>query len=123
MSERVELVWYGDDAPPYDHGPEHPLRPARVELTRRLIHDEGLIDGARVTEVQAADATDEELRLVHTDRYIDAVTRAGHGEDGPWWEFGFGPGDNPIFPHMHEASIRVVGASVEAARAVWTARA
>ena len=45
MSERVELVWYGDDAPPYDHGPEHPLRPARVELTRRLIHDEGLIDG------------------------------------------------------------------------------
>jgi acetoin utilization protein AcuC len=123
MSERVELVWYGDDAPRYDHGPQHPLRPARVELTRRLIHAEGLIDGERVREVPAADATDEQLHLVHTDRYVDAVTRAGHGDPGPWWEFGFGPGDNPIFPDMHEASVRVVGASVEAARAVWTGRA
>jgi len=79
VSERVELVWYGDDAPMYDHGPQHPLRPARVLLTRRLIHDYGIVDGKRVVETPARSATDDELLLVHTDAYLDAVKRAGHG--------------------------------------------
>jgi acetoin utilization protein AcuC len=123
MSDRVELIWYGDDAPWYDHGPQHPLRPARVILTRELIKAYGVVDGERVVETQARDATRDELTLVHTDRYIDAVTRAGHGEPGPWSQFGFGPGDNPIFPQMHEASARVAGASLSAAEAVLTGRA
>jgi acetoin utilization protein AcuC len=123
MSERVELVWYGDDAPWYDHGPQHPLRPARVILTRELVHALGLLDGDRVRETPARDATDDEIGLVHTERYVDVVRRAGHGEQGPWSRFGFGPGDNPIFPLMHEASARVVGASLAAAEAVWSGRA
>ncbi|MDP8991871.1 MAG: acetoin utilization protein AcuC [Actinomycetota bacterium] len=123
MSDRVELVWYGDDAPWYDHGPQHPLRPARVILTRRLIHDYGILDGRRVAETPARDATRDELLLVHGEDYVDAVTRAGHGESGPWGRFGFGPGDNPVFPHMHEASRRVAGASLAAAEAVLSGRA
>jgi len=123
VSDRVELIWYGDDAPWYDHGPQHPLRPARVILTRELIKAYGIVDGASIVETPARDATDDELRLVHTDRYIDATKRAGHGERGPWMEFGYGPGDNPIFPDMHEAASRVAGASVVAAEAVLTARA
>ena len=123
MSEGVELVWYGDDAPWYDHGPQHPLRPARVILTRQLIHDYGIVDGSRVVEAAARDATQEELLLVHTERYIDATARAGHGERGPWTEFGYGPGDNPIFPNMHEAGARVAGASLVAAEAVLSGRA
>ncbi len=123
MSDRVELIWYGDDAPWYDHGPPHPLRPARVTLTRELIKAYGIVDGDRVVEAPARDATLDELRLVHTDRYIDAVTRAGHGEQGRWGIFGLGPGDNPIFPQMHEASTRVAGASLSAAEAVVKGRA
>jgi acetoin utilization protein AcuC len=123
VSRSVELAWYGDDAPWYDHGPQHPLRPARVILTRQLIRDYGVLDGERAREVTARDATDDELLLVHTERYIDATKRAGHGEEGPWWEFGYGPGDNPIFPQMHEASARVAGASLTAAEAVLSGRA
>jgi acetoin utilization protein AcuC len=123
MSERVELVWYGDDAATYDHGLRHPLRPARVRLTRDLIHAYGIVDGDRVIETAARDAADDELLLVHTERYIDVVRRAGQGEDGPWCAYGFGPGDNPIFPRMHEATVRVVGASLTAAEAVWSGRA
>ncbi|CAN5756548.1 acetoin utilization protein AcuC [soil metagenome] len=122
MSERVELVWYGDEGPTYDHGPAHPLRPERFVLTRALIGDYGIVDGTRVVEVPARAATDAELTLVHTARYVDAVRRAGHGEAGPWWEFGFGPGDNPVFPAMHEAAARVAGASLVAAEAVWSGR-
>ena len=123
MSEGVELVWYGDDVAWYDHGPRHPLRPARVILTRQLIHDYGIIDGTRVLETPARDATVDELLLVHDEAYVDAVTRAGHGEKGPWGRYGFGPGDNPLFRHMHEASARVAGASLAAAEAVFSGRA
>jgi acetoin utilization protein AcuC len=122
VSERIELIRYGDEAPMYDHGPEHPLRPARVILTRRLILDYGLVDGARVREVDAVSATDEELLRVHTAAYLDAVKRAGHGEPGEWARFGLGPGDNPIFPDMHEAAAHVAGATITAAAAVLSGR-
>jgi acetoin utilization protein AcuC len=123
MSERVELVWYGDDAPWYDHGPYHPLRPARVILTRELIHAYGLMDGSRVVETAARDASEDELMLVHTPRYIDAVKRAGHGDESIWWDFVTQPADNPVFPQMHEAASRVAGASIVAAEAVISGRA
>ena len=74
------------------------------------------------SQITARDATDEELALVHTAEYIEAVKKAGSGRRGPWWEYGFGPGDNPIFPDMHEASARVAGASLVAAEAIVSGR-
>jgi len=118
VNDQVHLAWYGDDVARYDHGPRHPLRLERVSLTRRLIQAYGLLDGRRVLETPGRDATDDELQLVHTPEYVDAVRRAGHGEAGPWGRYGFGPGDNPVFPRMHEASARVVGTSLAAAQAV-----
>jgi acetoin utilization protein AcuC len=123
VSERVELVWYGDDAPWYDHGPQHPLRPARVILTHRLIQEYGIPQLAAVETTTARSATDDELLLVHTPRYLEVVRAAGTGEAGEWSRFGFGPGDNPVFPHMHEAAARVAGASLVAAEAVLGGRA
>lgn len=123
MSDSVQLVWYGDDSPPYDFGPAHPLRPERVRLTRSLIRSYGLLSLPHVTEVAARDASPEEISLVHTERYVRAVADAGHGVPGDWGRFGFGPGDNPIFERMHEASARVVGATLVGAEAVWSGRA
>lgn len=123
MTGRVELVLYGDDAPWYDLGPLHPLKPARVLLTYDLIRAYGIAEAQNVTETVARSATDDELLLVHTRPYLEAVKAAGAGRRGPWWQFGFGPGDNPVFPMMHEASARVVGASLSAAEAIWSGRA
>jgi acetoin utilization protein AcuC len=122
MSGQVALI-YSPEIVAYDHGPEHPLRPVRVKLTRELILAYGLLSGNQVREVGPPVATDEELRLVHTAGYIDAVKRAGAGEAGEWWRYGFGPGDNPIFPDMHEASARVAGGSLVAARQVLEGQA
>jgi acetoin utilization protein AcuC len=102
----------------YDHGPGHPLRPQRVLFTWDLITACGLLDRPGVATLECAAASDDDLRLVHADDFIDATRRAGHGEEGEWWQFGYGPGDNPIFPQMHEAGAIVAGASVAAARAV-----
>jgi acetoin utilization protein AcuC len=102
----------------YDHGPQHPLRPERVQLTWDLIEALGLPDRPNVHTLGCRTATDDELLLVHTPEYLDATKRAGEGEDGDLRRFGYGPGDNPIFPRMHEAAALVAGATLSAAEAV-----
>ncbi len=119
MSERVGLVRC-PEARIYDHGPQHPLRPERVLLTWELIDAYGIGQGPGVVSLGAEAADDATLLMVHTAEFIDATKRAGAGEEGSWSRFGYGPGDNPIFDRMHEAGALVVGASLAAARAVWT---
>lgn len=102
----------------YDHGPGHPLRPQRVALTWALIEAFGIGDRPGVVTLGAEPADDHTLALVHTAEYIEATRAAGHGRDGPWSRFGYGPGDNPIFDRMHEAGAFVAGSSVAAARSV-----
>jgi acetoin utilization protein AcuC len=119
MSDSVALV-HTPEARIYDHGPGHPLRPARVLLTWRLIEAYGIPALPTVHTIRVRPATDDEIGLVHSAEFIDATRRAGHGERGDWTRFGYGPGDNPIFPQMHEAGAWVVGASIAAAERVWS---
>jgi len=118
VSERVGLV-VAPGVRIYDHGPQHPLRPDRVLLTWELIEACGLDQLPNVDRLEADAAGREVLELVHTGTFIDATSAAGHDEQGDWARFGYGPGDNPIFPDMHEAGALVAGASVRAADAVW----
>lgn len=117
MTGRAGLVLC-PQARSYDHGPQHPLRPQRVLYTWTLIEACGLLEGPNVARLPCRSAEDAEIELVHDAAFVDATRRAGHGEDGPWARFGYGPGDNPIFSDMHEAGALVAGASLEAARAV-----
>ena len=102
----------------YDHGPQHPLRPERVQLTWDLIEASGLADAPLVRTLGCRPATDEELLLVHTPEYLDATRRAGAGEHADFRRFGYGPGDNPVFPRMHEAGALVAGATLSGAAAI-----
>jgi acetoin utilization protein AcuC len=117
VSGRAGLV-VTEEAAIYDHGPQHPLRPERVLLTWSLIRAYGLDASPQAVRLEPGPATDDVLALVHERAYIEATRAAGHGEEGPWATFGYGPGDNPIFDRMHEAGAIVAGATVEAARAV-----
>jgi len=107
----------------YDHGPQHPLRPDRVLLTWDLIESCGLDRQPNVQVSGAEPCSMTDLVRVHTPAFIDATTRAGHGETGDWGRFGYGPGDNPVFADMHEAGAIVCGATVAAAAAVWQGEA
>ncbi len=122
MSGAVGLV-VAPGARRYDHGPQHPLRPERVLLTWELLAATGLDAAPGVTVLGAEPSDDATIGLVHTPAFIDATRRAGHGEDGDWRRFGYGPGDNPIFADMHEAAALVCGATVAAAREVVEGRA
>ncbi len=117
----LRVVW--DDAlAKYDFGPEHPLAPVRVELTMALAHEMGVLDAPEVSISVPEPADEALLELVHDPSYISAVRRAGDTM-APDPQFGLGTPDNPVFGGMHEASALVAGATVAAARAVWTGAA
>jgi acetoin utilization protein AcuC len=118
-AESLQVVW--DDAlAAYDFGPGHPLAPVRVELTMALARAMGVFDTPGVSTAVPDRADDALLELVHDDDYIAAVRRAGEtGAPDP--RFGLGTPDNPVFNDMHDASALVVGATVAAAKTVWTA--
>src|SRR5205823_1161683 len=89
------------------------------------------LDGVSV-EVPAA-ATRAELELYHSPVYIDIVRLAGSGRllgegkqdltERVLLMHGLGTEDDPVFPGMHEAAALVTGATLAAARAVWTSAA
>jgi acetoin utilization protein AcuC len=145
VTELGRLV-YDEGLTAYDFGPRHPLAPIRVRLTVALARELGLfhdgdsmgdstrgtpgrsddhlvpLDGcglAGLTVVPAPQASDDVLATIHDDAYIEAVQRASADPRHVDLTFGLGTPDNPTFAGMHEASARVVGASVEAARSVW----
>ncbi|MEW9527675.1 acetoin utilization protein AcuC [Microbispora sp. NPDC049125] len=116
MSQAVRVVW-DDGLVSYDFGAGHPLAPVRVELTMALAGDLGVLDGVEMAG--CLPATDDELALVHDRHYIQAVrevSRTGR----PDLRHGLGTADNPAFAGVHEASALVAGATLAAARAVWT---
>jgi len=122
----------------YDFGRDHPLAPIRVTLTHGLIDACGLSDAPGVLRVTPT-TTDEQLledtRRVHDAAYVDTVRAlsrslvpGGQLLDAPTdlraraETVGLGAGDTPAFAGVHEASLAVVGASVEAARLVLEGR-
>jgi acetoin utilization protein AcuC len=121
MAGPLTVAW-DDRLTEYDFGPDHPLAPIRVELTMALAREFGVLSADGVTVVTPEPAGMAELTLVHDLDYIEAVRQAG--QDGrPNARYGLGTTDDPVFPHMHEASALVTGATLAAAQALWRGEA
>ena len=132
MTCTLHVAW-DDRLSGYDFGPAHPMAPVRLKLTIELARAFGLfrLDGVSVEVPAAANRT--ELELYHAPAYIDVVRLAGRGRLlGPGQQdmtervllmHGLGTDDDPVFPGMHEAAAMVTGATLAAARAVWTSAA
>lgn len=123
VSAVTQVIW-SPEFLGYDFGPEHPLRPLRLELTVSLATSLGILQRRGVEVVAARPVEDDVLALIHDPDYIAAV-RAAPAE---WLgrinaRYGLGTPDNPVFERMHEASALATGASVQAAAAVWGGRA
>ena len=124
MTCTLHVAW-DEQLTEYDFGPGHPLAPVRVELTVALARAFGVLTRPQVTVAAPRPATDAELELVHDPGYIAVVRRAGESPrpDPSLLRFGLGTQDDPVFPGMHEASALVAGATLAAARAMWSGSA
>jgi len=97
----------------YDFGPQHPLKPERL---RRTIE---LLDRFGVVPIDPGEGNVEDLLRVHSADYVEAVKALSIGDRSiEPYQFGFGPGDNPVFAGMFEAALAYSSASAAAARAV-----
>ncbi|MCI3932250.1 acetoin utilization protein AcuC [Streptomyces sp. AN091965] len=116
MSGRAQLMW--DEAVTgYDFGPEHPMDPVRLALTRSLIGAFGL--DRELDVVAAKRAGESTLGLVHREDYVAAVKAASADPASAREEYGLGTMDVPAFAGMHDVSALIAGQSVGAAEAVW----
>jgi acetoin utilization protein AcuC len=123
MACTLHVAW-DDRLTGYDFGTGHPMAPVRVELTIELARAFGLFSLAGVSVERPAPATDAQLGMVHIQRYVAAVRQAsGPDPNASVLEFGLGTEDDPVFSGMHDASALVAGATLAAARAVWTGTA
>jgi acetoin utilization protein AcuC len=107
----------------YGFGEDHPFNPLRIRMTLELCEALGLLEDYPF--VVSEPATDEDLTTVHSLTYVRLVQKAGRGAAAlsDLMQYGLGTSDNPIFPDMHEATARVVGAVLEACRMVMRGEA
>jgi acetoin utilization protein AcuC len=123
VSDRVEVIW-DQQFTEYDFGPQHPMRPLRLDLTIALARSLRLLDRDNLTVVAPRTADDDILALAHDPEYVSYVRGVGSLAPQDWLDrYGLGTPDNPVFERMHEASALAVGGTVDAARAVWSGRA
>jgi acetoin utilization protein AcuC len=110
---------YSDDYLLYRFSQSHPLRQVRLQMNKRLLEAYGLFENGQSDLVEPVSATEDDLLLVHTPEYIAALRdlSAGRTIRDPG-TYGLGPGDNPAFPGMYEATLLYVGATKEAVRRI-----
>jgi acetoin utilization deacetylase AcuC-like enzyme len=89
---------------------EHPENPDRMRATLALLDESGLL--VRLLPIDARDAIDEELELVHDARYLAALRRVA-AEGGGWAD-----PDTLITPRSIDVATRVVGGTLAAVDAV-----
>ncbi len=122
VGNKVGLI-FSEDYQRYNFGSSHPLRPQRLALTYSLMEKLGLLENPRLEIISPRMCTKEELEMVHSPKYIEVVKKLS---DNPKddsvnpFRYGLGPGDNPIFKGMYEASALICGGSLIAADKVWT---
>lgn len=119
VSTATAVVW-DESLLQYRFSAAHPMAPVRLDLTHRLSEALGLLDRPGVRLITPEVASDELLATVHDPEYIRAVQAASAGGSAGDAARGLGTEDNPVFPHIHEASARILGGSVAAAQALGT---
>jgi acetoin utilization protein AcuC len=107
----------------HGHGKNHPLKPERLRRTFELLEEYGAFAAPNVQVIAPPLATEDELALIHSRNYIEVVRVLSEG--GAWTEtreyiqpmrYGFGSGDNPIFPEMYETESLKAGSSLTGAK-------
>src|SRR5438045_9019419 len=118
----------------YNFGAEHPMQPRRLVALMDLLESSGLWQRPAETitsppervQLPLRAATDEELELVHTADYISAVKQLSIPEveadqqerNDLAMRYGFGEGDTPALPGMHEAAALIAGGTLVGLSAV-----
>ncbi|GGJ41325.1 acetoin utilization protein AcuC [Deinococcus roseus] len=107
---------YSPDYRQYNMGPDHPFKSVRGEMTLSLLQHLGAIQDQHIH--LPLQITEEELLETHARDYVQMVQAGSVGVPERAREYGLDTSDTPCFPGMHEATLSLVGGTVQAAELV-----
>ena len=114
MVTRTAFI-YSDALSQHSLSEMHPMKPVRLRYTYELLEAYGAFDAPDVSLVTPRKATDEEIAWYHTPEYVSAVRGLNDGDSSvDQVRFNFGPGDNPAYDGIFDASALSTGATMTA---------
>ena len=115
MMARKTAFIYSDSLSKHTLSETHPMKPVRLRYTYELLEAYGAFDAPNVSLVSPRAASNDELLWYHSPEYIEAVRRLNDGDlSVDQLRFNFGPGDNPAYQGIYDASALSTGATLTA---------
>ncbi len=114
MARKTAFV-YADELSRHTLSETHPMKPARLRYTYELLQAYNAFNAPNVSVVAPREALLEEIRWYHSADYVDAVQRLNNDDASvDQRKFNFGPGDNPAYRGIYDASALSTGATMTA---------
>ncbi|MCY3542614.1 MAG: acetoin utilization protein AcuC [Chloroflexi bacterium] len=114
MARKTAFV-YADELSRHTLSETHPMKPARLRYTYELLQAYNAFNAPNVSVVAPREALLEEIQWYHSADYVDAVQRLNNGDVSvDQRKFNFGPGDNPAYRGIYDASALSTGATMTA---------
>ena len=114
MARKTAFI-YSDSLSKHTLSETHPMKPVRLRYTYELLEAYGAFDAPNVSLVSPRAASNDELLWYHSPEYIEAVRRLNDGDSSvDQMRFNFGPGDNPAYQGIYDASALSTGATLTA---------
>ena len=106
---------YANELLQYRFSNKHPFNQMRLKLTTELLMELGYLKQHHVISPRIA--TDDELSLIHSYDYIQAIRHASHGilNETEAKKYGLDGEDTLQFRMMHKHSARIVGGALNLA--------
>ncbi|WP_026690686.1 acetoin utilization protein AcuC [Alteribacter aurantiacus] len=110
---------YSQEQLSYRFNENHPFNQKRLETTNDLLFTLGALKEEDIVKPRLA--TEDELLLVHTRDYVEAVKKASSSQSQASFAstYGLGTEDTPSFPSMHEAASWLVGGTLTAVDCIF----
>ena len=114
MARKTAFI-YSDSLSKHTLSETHPMKPVRLRYTYELLEAYGAFDAPNVSLVSPRAASNDELLWYHSPEYIAAVRQLNDGDSSvDQMRFNFGPGDNPAYQGIYDASALSTGATLTA---------
>ena len=114
MARKTAFI-YSDSLSQHTLSETHPMKPIRLRYTYELLEACGAFDAPNVSLVSPRAAANDELLWYHSPEYIEAVRQLNDGDSSvDQMRFNFGPGDNPAYQGIYDASALSTGATMTA---------
>ncbi len=114
MARKTAFI-YSDSLSQHTLSETHPMKPVRLRYTYELLEAYGAFEAPNVSLVSPRVASNDELLWYHSPEYIEAVRRLNDGDlSVDQLRFNFGPGDNPAYQGIYDASALSTGATMTA---------